>query len=36
MWFVANVFLLANILEATPARKPKFFAKVIEAKGFSK
>ena len=27
--FVANAFLIANILETTPARKPKFFAKVI-------
>ena len=37
LWFVANVFLLANILETTPAsRKQKFFVKVIEAKRSSK
>ena len=30
--FASSAILIANILETTPARKPKFFAKVIEAK----
>ena len=34
--FVASAFLITNILETTPVRKSKFFAKVIGPKRSSK
>ena len=33
--FDSNAFSIANILETAPARKPKFFTKVVGAKRFS-
>ena len=32
LWFVASTFLIANILETTPARKPKLLQKLKERK----